>query len=222
MDTNISYLTLRKSLGILGLSLPVLLWVFNGFELKSSISHFYYSSSSIFYTSIFFAFGLFLFSYRGRVNDNVRISDNIVTHIGGFMAMVTAFIPTAYCSYWMEPIIITNELANFCYGNGLTIQFIHNSPILGAIHFICAALFLIIMGIMSFFRFTKGSTSNKKKIFYRICGVAIWVSIAALGIFMIFALELTKYDVFILECVALVFFAVAWLVKGKAFQKFGI
>lgn len=221
MDTNISYLTLRKSLGILGLSLPVLLWAFNGFELKSSISHFYYSSSSIFYTSIFFAFGLFLFSYRGRVKDNVWISDNIVTHIGGFMAMATAFIPTAYCSYWKEPIIITNELSNFCDGNGITTQFIHNSPFLGAVHFICAALFLILMGIMSYFRFTKGSTSNKKKIFYRICGIAIWVSIVATGIVTFVDLELTKYDIFIGECIALVFFAVAWLIKGKAFQKFG-
>ena len=46
MDTNISYLSLRKALGIFGFSLPVLLWLMNGMALKSSISHFYYSSGN--------------------------------------------------------------------------------------------------------------------------------------------------------------------------------
>jgi hypothetical protein len=221
MDTNITYLTLRKSLGILGLFLPLILWTFNGFELMPSISHFYYSHSSIFFTSIFFAFGLFLFSYRGRLKEKEWISDNIVTNIGGFMAIAAALIPTAFCRYCDDPIIITNELANFCCGNGLTIQFVHNNSLLGGIHFFCAATFLVIMGIMSFFRFTNGNTSSKKKVFYRICGIGIWTSLATIGLLRLFKVELTNYDVFIGECFALAFFGVAWIVKGKTFKKFG-
>ena len=222
MDTNVSYLTLRKSLGILGLLLPVLLWVFNGFELKPSISHFYYTSSSTIFTSFLFAFGLLLFSYRGRIKTTETVSDNFLTNIGGLMAIATSFIPTAYCTYCKDPIIITNELAAFCDGNGLTTPFMHNNTTLGMIHLICASLFLILMGYMSFFRFTKGNTSQQKKIFYRFCAIVIWASIGALAIIMIFDLAINENFVFIGECVALVFFGIAWMVKGKTLQRFGL
>ena len=219
--SSLSYLALRQWLGILGLALPVLVWIFNWFELKSSISHFYYSSSSVLFTGFMITFGIFLIFYPGREDETDRISDNWVTTIGGIGAILTALIPTAYCSLSKDPLVITDELAHFCGGEGLTTQFIHNNQTLGIIHLCCAAIFLILMGYMSYARFTKGNTSLNMKKFYKFCAVMVWVPLVILGIIFAFKLELTKHIVYICECISLGFFGTAWLVKGKTFKRFG-
>jgi len=220
-NSSISYLALRQMLGALGLALPVLVWVFNGFELKSSISHFYYSSSSVTFTGFMITFGVFLIFYPGRIDEDDRVSDDWVTTWGGIGAIITALIPTAYCSLSKLPIVITNELSNFCGGEGLTTQYVHNNSTLGFIHLSCAAIFLGLMGYMSYARFTKGNTTPKMKIFYKFCAIMVWLPLLILGIKFMFSLEWTMYDVFILECVSLGFFGAAWLVKGKTFKRYG-
>lgn len=221
-NSNLSYLALRKWLGILGLLLPILVYVFNGFELKSSISHFYYSGSSVIFTGFMVTFGIFLLFYPGRVDESEKISDNWITSIGGIGAILTALIPTAYCSISKCPIVITDELSHFCDGDGLTTQFIHNNSIFGTIHLCCAAIFLILMGYMSFARFTKGNTTPNKKVFYRFCALMVWLPLLLIGLKFAFDKEWTQVDVFILECVSLIFFGAAWLVKGKALERFGM
>lgn len=223
-NSTLSYLALRKWLGILGLALPILIWIFNGFELKSSISHFYYSSSSVIFTGFMVTFGIFLIFYPGRKDATDKVSDNWVTTIGGIGAIITALIPTAYCEVSKFPIRseeIKSALANFCGGEGLTIQYVHNSSILGGIHLSSAALFLALMGYMSFARFTKGNTTPKMKRFYKLCAYMVWLPLVVLGIEFAFGWKLTDYDVYIMECVSLGFFGLAWLVKGKTFKRFG-
>lgn len=219
--STLSYLALRKWLGILGLLLPVLIWIFNGFMLKSSISHFYYSHASVIFTGFMITFGIFLIFYPGRIDETDKISDNWITTIGGIGAILTALIPTAFCSEFDEPIKITKELCTFCDGNGLTIHYVHNNKILGTIHLISAASFLALMGYMSYWRFTKGNTTPKMKNFYRFCAFMVWIPLVILAIEFALGVHLTKYDVFIMECVALGFFGLAWLVKGKTFKKYG-
>lgn len=221
-NSTLSYLALRKWLGILGLLLPLLIWIVNGFVLKSSISHFYYSPSSVIFTGFMITFGIFLIFYPGRTDDDVKISDNWITTIGGIGAIITALIPTAFCSEFDEPIKITNELSGFCGGTGLTIHYVHNNSILGAIHLTSAATFLALMGFMSFWRFTKGNTTPGMKKFYRFCALMVWTPLAILAIEFLLEITWTKYDVFIMECVALGFFGLAWLIKGKTLKRFGI
>lgn len=221
VDTTISYLTLRKTLGLLGIFLPLLILIGNGFEIQSSISHFYYTKSSVIFTSILFAFGLFLFSYRGRLKESEKISDNILTNIGGLLAILTALIPTSLCQEaTCNYAVIKSKITDLYLQDGITIQYIHNDKLTGIIHLICAAGFLSIMGWMSFYRFTKGNTTSIKKIFYKICGIMVWLSLVILGI-LIFTDNIGKYGVFIGECVALFFFGISWLVKGKGLKLFG-
>lgn len=219
--SSVTYLALRQWLGILGLALPFLLWGFNDFELKSSISHFYYSNSSIIFTGFMMTFGIFLIFYPGRNDKTDKISDKWITSIGGFGAILTALIPTAYFSECPNPLLYTIELKELCAVQKLTTPHLHNNAILGGIHLSCAAIFLILMGYMSFARFTKGSTSAKMKLFYRFCAVLIWIPLLVLGITMGFKLDVGEYMVFICECISLGFFGIAWLVKGKTFKRFG-
>lgn len=220
-NSSLSYLALRQALGILGLALPVLIWICNDFELKSSISHFYYSPSSVIFTGFMITFGIFLIFYPGRDDKTDLISDNLVTTIGGIGAIVTALIPTAFYSDCEKPLNYQIELTDFCGITKLTTPYMHNNHILGTIHLCSAALFLILMGYMSFARFTKGNTSPKMKIFYRLCAVLVWLPLALVGLEFLLNIKCSRYDVFICECISLGFFGFAWLVKGKTFKRFG-
>mgnify|MGYP003686495823 CR=1 FL=1 len=223
VDTTMSYLTLRKLLGALGILLPLLLLIFNEFKVQASISHFYYTKSSVVFTSILFAFGLFLFSYRGRLKEKELVSDKTLTNIGGILAVLTAIIPTAVCQLDNCDFTgIQSSLANLSLEKGVSTQFIHNDKWIGITHLICAVGFLTIMGWMSFNRFTKGNTTPRKKIFYRFCAFMVWLPIIALGVLMKFDLKFTNYDIFIGEWISLFFFGISWLVKGKGLEKFGV
>lgn len=95
-DMLYSYYRIRKIIGILGILLPILIFAFYG-ELLSSISHYYYTKSTVFFIAILFAFGLLLISYKGyeKDKDTEKLSDNLITHIGGVAALLVVLLPTA-------------------------------------------------------------------------------------------------------------------------------
>ncbi|MGB0868725.1 MAG: hypothetical protein ACPGSD_03930 [Flavobacteriales bacterium] len=217
--SSISYLALRQTLGVLGLALPSLLFIFNQFTIKSSISHYYYSPSSIIFTGFMITFGIFLIFYPGRIDASDRISDNWISSIGGIGAILTAIIPTAYNrTLCKEPLNYCIHLCNCNELDELTTPILHNSKIFGNLHLISAALFLVLMGYMSYARFTKGRTCHTMKKFYKTCAVMVWLSLAAVAINLIWNLLPIKNFTFYGECMALTFFGLAWLIKGKAFK----
>lgn len=61
---------------------------------------------------------------------------------------------------------------------------------------------------------------KQKKLFYKICGIMVWLPIIFLGINMS-PLKLTdwNYTVLVCEWISLSAFGFAWMVKGKAFEK---
>jgi len=207
--TNMDYLILRRTLGILGIALPIVLVMGNGFVMQESISHFYYTKMSVVFTGTLIAFGLFLLSYRGYdKKEDELIGDNIITNIAGIMAFFVALIPTACAECPAE------------IPNG------HHDLVRNSIHLISAGLFIVIMGYMSFFQFTKSdktdSLTKKRNRLFRTCGVVIWLAVLALV--LKFAIDFYAFDNFVFWCeaVALLSFGIAWLVKGKSLTRLGI
>ncbi|MBM1106216.1 hypothetical protein JQC67_08720 [Aurantibacter crassamenti] len=207
---------IRKLIGALGLALPFLLPLTEG-QFLSSISHYYYLSfSSLLFIIILSSFGLFLISYRGyKVDATEKISDDMLTNIGGIAALIVVFFPT-YCS--SSESIPINDL---CVSNSYPLLG-HNDKTTNTIHLISAAVFIFTMGWMSKFKFTRGNNTTNNKI-YAICGNIVWGTLVLL--FMLFIADLiqdgfkiTKYDVYILETIAVVPFAVSWLIKGKTME----
>jgi hypothetical protein len=90
-----SYLSIRKLIGTLGFLLPFILVAFEN-DFLASISHYYYTKSVVFFIAILFAFGILLISYKGYDFDpgTEKISDNFITHIGGFAILLVVLIPT--------------------------------------------------------------------------------------------------------------------------------
>ena len=215
-DMLYSYYRIRKIIGLLGIALPILIYAFHG-ELLSSISHYYYSRSAVFFIAILSAFGLLLISYKGyeKDKDTEKLSDNLITHIGGIAALLVILLPTTCIGS------SSAEITNMCL-LGQYPLFGHDNEIIRIIHLLSAGVFLFTMGYMSIFRFTKGKLTDEKKTknhLYRICGIAVWISIGILAFESIFQnFHFTEYDVFIFETISVIAFGIAWLVKGEAIK----
>lgn len=98
-----SFLSLRKTIGFIGILFPFVLWVGNVFLFKSglqpSISDFYYTGTRDVFVGSLCAIALFLFFYKGY--DGLFGHDDIVGHLAGVMALGVAFFPTPRVSHYV-------------------------------------------------------------------------------------------------------------------------
>lgn len=207
----ISYLTLRKAIGWLGISLPAVMvmgnYLFNNCKfLLETVSHYYYSVTGNLFVGILCAVGLFLFTYKGY-----NKIDHAFTSLAGLFAVLIALFST-------------NPLSeNNCALFTLSVSQLRNT-----VHYISAALFFITLAGISLFLFTKSKgIKTKEKILrnmvYRTCGIVILTAIALIGLYHIFEEQLEGLwiykPVFWLEWIALFAFGTSWLVKGELVLK---
>jgi hypothetical protein len=199
----------RMFIGLLGLMMPSLLWVIAGWrpiegfprwELLSSVSAYYYSGAVVVFVGILVALGVFLVTYRGYDNEYNWL-DRLAGIIAGVAAIGVAFFPTEAPPGMPQPPWWT--------------------PQTGTIHFICAfALFGAFIFFSAFLfpksNVEKGETlpSNKRirNILYRLFGGAMLVCMALIFIIK----QYTEKSIFWPEAIALEFFALSWLLKGRA------
>jgi|SRR5271165_5247581 len=200
----LSYLSLRKAVGIIGLSLPFVLAlgkvVLQGCGLQSSISGYYYTDVRGVFVGALCAIGVFLMSVRGFDR-----RDQVAGGLACLFAVGVALLPTTP-------------------DRGAT----RSDEIIGAFHLAFAALLFLTLAYfcLKLFILTDTPTPTPQKLqrngVYRVCGYLILVSIFSIAVA---ALPQVKDRVaglkprFWLESVAVVAFGVAWLVKGEAILK---
>ncbi len=208
MDTNdrnqqqiISYFTLRKLIGVLGIILPLLMVIFKYISEKSTVVEFsisdYYDNGSAGYVlvGVLFVLGFFLLSYKGYEKIDDHASD-----VGCIAALGIALFPTTS-----------------------SIKAVH------IMHFVFAFLLFstFIFFCLYLFRKTSGAkTVTKKKVLrnrvYVTCGVIMIACIIgiALASFNILGTAAENYHlVFWFETIALFSFGFSWIVKGELLWK---
>jgi hypothetical protein len=204
----ISYMNLRKAIGVLGLSLPGLLLIGSLLfgeckEIQSSLSAYYYTNMRDVFVGVLAAVGLFLYAYKGYEKQ-----DNIVSNLGAIFALGVAFFPTSIKSS-------ISSCINVPIDTGFT----------NILHLFFAASFLLILAFFCMVLFTKsfGVPTNRKRlrnIVYRICGICILVCLFAMGLSFLLENKLPFIRelkvVFWLESIALWAFGISWLTKGQA------
>ncbi len=199
---------LRMMVGLLGATLPILLIIGNNGTILNSMSHYYYSSSNVFFIGILVAFSVVLFSYFGYEKLNTeKVSDNTITSFAAVFALITVLLPT---SPENSGGIINTDLPHFLgsYQN-----------IYSTIHLLSAGLFLSLLAYMSYFKFTLAG-NTKVNLLYKVCAILVWSSVLMILIFNIIDMNTNtdiqskfKY-VWWFECVAVESFALAWLQKA--------
>ena len=208
-----SYLGLRKAIGIIGLMLPFLLAIGNFFAqrvledhlpragLQGSVSHYYYTDMGNVFVGSLCAIGIFLLSYRGYER-----RDRIVGILACIFAIGVALFPT------------TPEVADPSMVD----------KIVGKLHYASAASLFLTLAYFCLFLFTKTSspkpTPQKKQrnMVYRVAGVTI---LACIVLILVFNLTLSEdalrrfKPTFWFEALAIIAFGTSWLVKGEAILK---
>jgi hypothetical protein len=200
----ISYLTLRKAVGILGISLPAVLVIgsiaLDGeTHILNSISTYYHTSMGNGFVGVLCAVALFLFAYRGH-----DYRDNIAGHLACIFALGVAFLPN---SPW-DPTALINRL-----------------------HLTSAASFFLVLIYFSLFLFTQSdlpkpypkAKRNRNKVYYA-CGFTMLGSILLIAVYMVWLKKAFPHienlePVFWLETLALIAFGISWLTKGQVIFK---
>lgn len=213
--------TLRKTIGLLGMALPLLLFVFlcmaqGPCRPLESISHYYYTRVSGIFVAILSILAIFLIIYKGR-----KFWDFLLSSLAGVAILVVVLFPTS-------------NLSNTCCDPETTYA-LTRLPISECrenVHYACAAVFLFSLAMMSIFLFTKsdiapGKRGTRKVIrnrIYRVCGVLMIVAmlVMLLGGYFKWIPEIW-YDehqlTFWMETLAVESFGFSWLVKGETLFK---
>jgi hypothetical protein len=208
--------TLRKIVGILGMALPLLLYVFLYVDLGydktlPSISHYYYTRVCSIFVAIMSILAIFLIIYKGR-----EPLDFYLSAAAGLFAFCVVLFPT-------------NNI-----DGPFSVTILKDSPVRPVFHYVSASIFLTCLAIMALFVFTKSDKSVKtrgikKKIrnrLYRTCGAIMIMAILVMLLWGINLLgpDLTRFYnnhnlTFWLETIAVESFGFSWLVKGGTFLK---
>jgi hypothetical protein len=202
----ISYLNLRKAIGILGASFPLVLSIGAGLLFKKgiqeSISYYYHTGMRDVFVGILCAIGVFLLSYKGYER-----RDGIAGDLACVGAVGVALFPTtpAGDATWFERVI-------------------------GGLHLAFASLFFITLAYMSLYLFTKTDQEHpaRRKLqrnkVYRACGHAMVLCLVLIAVEAFLPMGLRESidrldPKFWLESVAVVAFGISWLTKGEAILK---
>jgi hypothetical protein len=216
-------LTLRKIIGVLGMAMPLLLFVFlyldNGLQQPlESISHYYYTRVSGIFVIILSLLAFFLIVYKGK-----KPIDFYISLLAGVFALLVVLFPT-------------NNITEACCDSAkkYAVTFLpvtDLSTFRMYFHYTVAGLFFLCLSYMSFFLFTKsnkppterGAKKNIRNRIYRTCGVLMLLAILVLfaGSLKIIpqACFKTSSLTFWMETLAIESFGLAWLVKGETLFK---
>jgi len=215
----ISYYTMRRALGILGITLPVILLAGSSLfgecrEVQISISAYYHTNMRNIFVGFNCAVALFLFAYRGH-----DWKDNLAGYMGSLFVLGVAFLPCTI-STPDPPCLVPVSPQN---------------PLVGNLHNACALLYFMILIVYSLFLFPKthldrvtgekldmGPQKKKRNAVYYACGSIMTVALALIILYMGILDDpypgLKRLDpVFWLESLVLFSFGLSWLTKGQLF-----
>lgn len=195
--TDVSYRTLRRVVGLLGVVLPVLLaaWGFvllGALQLEPSISDYCRLRTNDLLVGVLFTVGWFLFAYRGY-----SWEDELAGKVACVAALGVALFPLC--------------------GSGVD----------RALHFVSAGTLFATLAVFSLFLFTRsGGDPTRMKLvrnrLYRVCGVVMFLCLGLIGLCYLLPLspELSRLSpVFWLETALLWSFGLSWFVKGETILK---
>jgi hypothetical protein len=199
----LSYLGLRRSVGVIGIALPIVLAVgkllLDGPGLLDTLSAYYYSVMRDVWVGSLFAIAVFLFSYR------YARQDDVAGDVAGASALGVALLPAA-------PV-------------GATAQ----QMVIGMVHWVFSVIFLLTLAYFALVLFRKTDPNKpptpqklQRNRVYLVSGITMLAALALLGLVSLLpgvAWLQALHPIFWLESLAIWAFGIAWFVKGETILK---
>lgn len=227
-DLVLSFLAVRRMLGLLGLFLPLSLLVtaiFTDEPMRPSISEFYHGQGREFFVGTLFAIGVFLWSYVGYPPSYIgeKPTDKQVSRIAAVAVICVALFPTG------DNLAPQGQVMQACS----VFQCLVGEGVSRSLHYLAAGIFFSSLAVfcLVLFRRDGGQTQDREKQarnrIYTICGITITVCVMALALYgVVYAMQDSagkarldrSYLVFLLETIGITAFAISWLAKGKALK----
>lgn len=189
-DAVLSYVGLRRAIGVIGIALPFVLVLGNllltGEGIRSSLSSYYYTGMRDVFVGSLCAVGVFLFCYR------YERSDDLLANLTGVAGIGVALFPTRPDAPYTTA-----------------------QAVIGYLHLAFAAVFFALLAWFCLVLFTRddGAPTSRKSVrntVYRTCGVVIVACLVLAVVTGVLGIE----ALFWLESLAVLAFGVAWFVKG--------
>lgn len=215
----ISYYTMRRAIGILGITFPLILVAGSSLfgnceEIQLSISTYYHTNMRNVFVGFNCAVAFFLFAYRGH-----DWRDNLAGYLGCIFVLGVAFLPCAISASSQSCLIPVSD-QNSLVGK------LHNLSALG--YFIILILYALVLFPMTHMdmvtgeKMFMGRQKKKRNMVYYICGSIMTASLLLIIAFKWFLgnlyPDLKSLDpTFWLESLMLLSFGITWLTKGQLF-----
>lgn len=214
----LSHLALRKVIGYLGISLPIicmiLSWIYSH-RLLPSISHYYHSCGRVFFSTILLLLAIFLVTYKAEDK-----YERAVCKILAALATLIVILPTSNTICTIKECYEPKDLQAF------VMPAVVGQPWEGVMHLIFAFLFFSLLIYLIFCKFIKHERSQLEPdsatiIIYKFCGWGMIVSMVGIAITMLIdgSDNWMLPPTFIFETTALFCFGTSWLARGESFRR---
>ncbi|MFG0287924.1 MAG: hypothetical protein ACF8CQ_07115 [Rhodopirellula sp. JB044] len=198
----LSYLGIRRAIGVSGLLLPVVLgpggWLI-GIPIQDNLSSYYHTPLRDVFVGTLCAIGIFLFCYRGY-----DFVENWTANLGCVSALGVALFPLDFNS---DPLV--------------------QKSLTGYLHTLSGGVFFLTLAFYSLYHFPRDSRREhephirERDFVYRMSGLVILASLLAMGVYLLllpagWKAKLNAFNfLFWMEWIAVWSFAAAWLAKGR-------
>lgn len=223
------YRTIRRFVGILALGLPILLVVIAlcmGFDIVPSISEFFYTPAREVLVGTIGAISIFLYCYNGHPRDAQKaktdwrekyVTDRVLSLVAATGALGVAFFP------------VKSDLSMWTFPDAMFVQILGDTCA-SHLHKASALSFFAALAWFCLDNFRRAPANKvmsdyrlKENKLYKACGIIILIctlGLVVLGVASIFFTSMkAEADemliILVLETIALIAFALAWIVKGK-------
>jgi hypothetical protein len=198
----------RRLIGYLGFFLPVLLYLVAGlrpsdglppWQVLTSVSAYYYTGAVGIFIGVLFALSLFLFTYPGYEGEH---ADRVLGTLGGLAALGVALFPTTAPGGLVPPTWWTPTIRTIHYGSAVSLFVV----------FILFSIWLFRKSSVPL-RANRPRDKRWRDHICLACGIAMIVCVLWAASALI-----THGPIFWAEALAIMAFAISWLVKGEAYQ----
>lgn len=217
-----SYLLTRVIVGVLGVLLPTLLFLLDGFFLrgglvvKGSLSAYYHSGARDLFVGVLCVTGFLLITYMSAQR---RTWDFVLSSVAGVAALGVALLPTTRPNLG-DTSLLCGPATTPAPPGCTQLQQAFGETAVATVHYVSAGIFILSLAAICFLfamREKKHEGSDARARFHRTCGIVILAGVSWVVLGRLLGFEPFGFTpLYVGEVVSVYAFGASWIAKGRA------